>query len=219
MRARSVRARDDRWRGDCRRGAMMSTDEILFGLGLVVVLAVGAQLLSRRLGLPAIVLLLPAGFIAGIVTDDVHPDSLLGPLYQPFVSIAVGVILFEAGVGLSLAEIARDVRGAVKRLVLVGIVVSSVAIAGTVALLFGGMNFGVAGLIGAILVVSGPTVVLPLLAFIRPTAQVRSLLKWEGVLVDPIGATLGVLVFLGVQSAGAGGTRWRPGELLVSIGA
>src|SRR3954452_1031876 len=195
----------------------MSTDDVLLGLGLVIVLAVGSQLLAGRLRLPGIVVLLPVGVLAGIATDDVHPDALLGPLYQPFVSIAVGVILFEAGVGLSLAEIARDVRGAVKRLVLVGIAVSSVAIAGTVALLFGGMNFGVAGLIGAILVVSGPTVVLPLLAFIRPTATVRSLLTWEGVLVDPVGAILGVLVFLGVQSASAGGTRWHLGELLISL--
>src|SRR3954454_3631285 len=207
MRARSVRARDDRWRGDCRRGAMMSTDEILFGLGLVVVLAVGAQLLSRRLGLPAIVLLLPAGFAAGVATDDVHPDALLGPLYQPFVSIAVGVILFEAGLRLSFAEVARELRSVVGRLIVVGIAVSWAGIAGTVALLFPNMNLGVPGLIGAILVVSGPTVGLPLLAFIRPTARVRSLLKWEGVLVDAVGATLGVLVFLGVQSAGAGGSR------------
>src|SRR3954451_9778854 len=133
MRARSVRARDDRWRGDCRQRAMMSTDEILFGLGLVVVLAVGAQLSSRRLGLPAIVVLLPAGFLAGIATGDVHPDALLGALYQPFVSIAVGVILFEAGLRLSLAEVARDFRTVVGRLIVVGIAVSLVGITATVA--------------------------------------------------------------------------------------
>jgi NhaP-type Na+/H+ or K+/H+ antiporter len=74
----------------------MSTDAILFGLGLVLVLAVGSQLLARRLSLPAIVILLPAGFVAGIATDDVHPEKLLGALYEPFVSLAVGVILFEA---------------------------------------------------------------------------------------------------------------------------
>ena len=74
----------------------MSTDEILLGLGLVFVLAVSSQLLARRLGLPAIVVLLPAGFVAGIATDDVHPDALLGPLYQPFVTLAVSIILFEA---------------------------------------------------------------------------------------------------------------------------
>jgi NhaP-type Na+/H+ or K+/H+ antiporter len=196
----------------------MSTNEILFGLGLVLVLAVGAQLLSRRLALPAIVLLLPAGFVAGIATDDVQPDALLGALYQPFVSITVGVILFEAGLRLSFGEVAPGVHKVVARLVAVGIVITAIGVAATVALLFDGIDSGVAVLIGAILVVSGPTVVLPLLAFIRPTAEVRSLLKWEGVLVDPIGAILGVLVFLGVQSDSAGGTRWHPGELVLSIG-
>src|SRR3954454_7369698 len=210
---------DPRYERDRRRRALMSSDEILLGLGLVVILAVGAQLLSRRLGLPAILLLLPAGFIAGIATDDVHPDALLGPLYQPLVSIAVGVILFEAGLRLSFAEVARELRSVVGRLIVVGIAVSWVGIAATVALLFADMNLGVAGLIGAILVVSGPTVVLPLLAFVRPTVNVRSLLKWEGVLVDPLGAILGVLVFLGVQSASAGGTRWHLGELPISVGA
>jgi NhaP-type Na+/H+ or K+/H+ antiporter len=190
----------------------MSTDEILFGLGLTLVLAVGSQLLARRLSLPAIVVLLPAGFVAGIATDDVHPDALLGALYQPFVSIAVGVILFEAGLRLSFREVAVDVRKVVVRLLALGVLVTCLGVAATVLLLFDHMDRGVAFLIGAILVVSGPTVVLPLLAFIRPTREVRSVLKWEGTLIDPIGALLGVLVFHGVTS------KWRPGEYLLSIG-
>ena len=74
------------------------------------------------------------------------------------------------------------------------------------------MDTGVAVLIGAILVVSGPTVVLPLLGFIRPAREVRTLLKWEGVLVDPVGAVIGVLVFQGVQSASPGATAGGPGS-------
>jgi NhaP-type Na+/H+ or K+/H+ antiporter len=190
----------------------MSTDEILFGLGLTLVLAVGSQLTARRLSLPAIVVLLPAGFVAGIATDDVHPDALLGALYQPFVSVAVGVILFEAGLRLSFRDVAVDVHKVVVRLLAFGVLVTSLGVAATVLLLFDHMDRGVAFLIGAILVVSGPTVVLPLLAFIRPTREVRSVLKWEGTLVDPIGALLGVLVFHGVTS------KWRPGEYLLSIG-
>jgi NhaP-type Na+/H+ or K+/H+ antiporter len=190
----------------------MSTDEILFGLGLTLVLAVGSQLTARRLSLPAIVVLLPAGFVAGIATDDVHPDALLGALYQPFVSIAVGVILFEAGLRLSFRDVAVDVHKVVARLLAFGVVITFGGVAVTVLLLFDHIDRGVAFLIGAILVVSGPTVVLPLLAFIRPTRQVRSVLKWEGTLVDPIGALLGVLVFHGVTS------RWRPGQFLLSLG-
>jgi NhaP-type Na+/H+ or K+/H+ antiporter len=196
----------------------MSTDEILLGLGLVLVLAVSSQLLALRLGLPAIVVLLPAGFVAGIATDEVHPDALLGALYQPFVTLAVSIILFEAGLRLSFGEVARGIRNVVVRLIAVGVIVTWLAVAVAVALLFNDMSRDVALLIGAILVVSGPTVVLPMLAFIRPTRDVRSLLKWEGVLVDPIGALLGVLVFHWVQSGRAGEDRLL-GEAVASIGA
>jgi NhaP-type Na+/H+ or K+/H+ antiporter len=191
----------------------VSSDDVLLGLGLVLSLAVGAQLAARLLRLPAIVVLLPVGFVAGIATDVVHPDELLGDLFQPFVSIAVGVILFEAGLRLSFAGIAPDVRRLVAQLVAIGVLVTWLAVAGLAALLFDGMDTRVALLIGAILVVSGPTVVLPLLAFVRPSGAVRSLLTWEGVLVDPVGALLGVLVF----HAASTGTAWHPGAMLLSI--
>jgi NhaP-type Na+/H+ or K+/H+ antiporter len=192
----------------------VSSDQILFGLGLVLVLAIAAQLVARPLRVPAIVVLLPAGFVAGIATDDVHPDELLGALYQPFVTIAVGVILFEAGLRLSFHEIVPAVRNAVVRLITIGALVTWLGITATLLLLFDDMDRGVALMTGAILVVSGPTVVLPLLAFIRPTRDVRSVLKWEGTLVDPIGALLGVIVFTGVKS----GEGWQPGEMLLDLG-
>jgi NhaP-type Na+/H+ or K+/H+ antiporter len=192
----------------------MTTNQILFGLGLVLVLAVGSQLLARPLRAPALVVLLPVGFLAGIATDDVHPDNLLGSLYQPFVTIAVGVILFEAGLRLSFEEVVPGVRKVVVRLVTGGALLTWLAITATVVLLYDHMDRGAAFLVGAILVVSGPTVVLPLLAFIRPTRDVRSLLKWEGTLVDPIGALLGVLVFTAVGS----GKGWQPGAMLVDLG-
>src|SRR5215216_321592 len=191
----------------------MSANHILFGLGLVLVLAVGSQLLARPLRAPALIVLLPAGFLAGIATDDVHPDNLLGSLYQPFVTIAVGVILFEAGLRLSFEEVVPGVRKTVVRLVAGGAFLTWLATTAAVALLYDDMDRGVAFLIGAILVVSGPTVVLPLLAFIRPTRDVRSLLKWEGTLVDPVGALLGVLVFTGVSS----GEGWQPGEMVIDL--
>src|SRR6188472_4264731 len=104
--------------------AQLSSNDVLLGLGLVLALAVASQLVGRWLSLPAIVVLLPAGFVAGALTDDVHPDLLLGDLYQPFVSLAVGVVLFEAGLRLSFDEIAPRVRGLVARLILVGVIVT-----------------------------------------------------------------------------------------------
>jgi NhaP-type Na+/H+ or K+/H+ antiporter len=195
----------------------VTTDDLLLGLGLVIVLAVGSQVLAGRLRLPAIVVLLPVGFLAGIATDDVHPDALLGALYQPFVSLAVGIILFEAGLRLSLGAIGRDIRALVGRLVVVGILVTWAGVTIATALLFDGLGDLLPLVVGAVLVVSGPTVVLPLLAFVRPARRIRSLLTWEGVLVDPLGALVGVLAFHAARSGTAGGTAWRPGEMLLSL--
>ena len=192
---------------------MLSTDQILKGLGLVIVLALASQLVSRRLRLPAIVLLLPVGFVAGAATDDVHPDALLGDAFQPLVSLGVGLILFEAGLRLRLNEVRGRSRRVVERLIVVGPLLTGVGVALAVKLLFG-LEWGVSAVLGAILVVSGPTVVLPLLAFVRPTDRVRSVLKWEGVLIDPIGALLGVLAFESVRASPA----YHPGEMALSIG-
>jgi NhaP-type Na+/H+ or K+/H+ antiporter len=191
----------------------VSGDDILLGLGLVLALAVAGQLVARLTRLPAIVVLLPVGFVAGIATDVVHPDRLLGDLFQPFVSIAVGVILFEAGLRLSFRAVAPSARRLVVHLITIGVLVTWLAVSAAAALLIGGLDTRVALLIGAVLVVSGPTVVLPLLSFVRPQREVRSLLTWEGVLVDPIGALLGVIVF----HAAVSGEAWRPGAMLLSI--
>jgi NhaP-type Na+/H+ or K+/H+ antiporter len=105
----------------------------------------------------------------------------------------------------------------VLRLVAIGVLVTWAGVAAAAALLFDGLGKGVPVLIGAILVVSGPTVVLPLLAFVRPNHAVRTLLMWEGVLVDPVGALLGVVVFHAVLSAGAGEQVMHPGAMLLSV--
>jgi NhaP-type Na+/H+ or K+/H+ antiporter len=192
---------------------MLSTDQTLKGLGLVIVLALGCRLVAGRVRLPAIVVLLPVGFAAGAATDDVHPDALLGNAFQPLVSLGVGLILFEAGLRLRFDELRGRARRVVERLVVGGPVVTAVGVALAVKLLFG-LGWGVSAVLGAILVVSGPTVVLPLLAFVRPTDRVRSVLKWEGVLIDPIGALLGVLAFQAVLAS----PRYRAGEMGLSIG-
>jgi NhaP-type Na+/H+ or K+/H+ antiporter len=193
----------------------LSTDQILVGLGVVIVLALACELTSGRLRLPAIVLLLPVGFAAGAATGAVHPDALLGNAYQPLVSLGVGVILFEAGLRLRLSELGGGIRPIVQRLVIVGPLVTAVGVTLVVTQLFG-LGWGVAAVLGAILLVSGPTVVLPLLAFVRPTDRLRSVLKWEGVLIDPIGALLGVLVFQVVKSSPPGSLSFHPGELTLA---
>jgi NhaP-type Na+/H+ or K+/H+ antiporter len=193
-----------------------TTDQILLGLGLVIVLALGCQLVASRTHLPAIVLLLPAGFIAGAATHDVHPDFLFGDTFQPIVSLGVGLILFEAGLRLRFDELRGGAHRVVLRLIPIGVVLSVVGVT-LAAKLFLGLGWGSSLMLGAILVVSGPTVVLPLLEFVRPSEKVRSVLKWEGVLIDPIGALLGVVVFTALQAHAAGGGGFKPGEMALSI--
>jgi NhaP-type Na+/H+ or K+/H+ antiporter len=204
------------WR-DVFDALLISTNDILEGLGLVIVLAFACELVATRTRLPAIVLLLPVGFIAGAATDYVHPSVLFGETFQPIVSLGVGLILFEAGLRLQLDELQGGLRRVVLRLIVVGVVLTVLGITLVVKLIFG-LGWGSSIMLGAILVVSGPTVVLPLLQFVRPSSRVRSVLKWEGVLIDPIGALLGVVAFTAVQANAAAGGGFQLGEMVLSIG-
>jgi NhaP-type Na+/H+ or K+/H+ antiporter len=194
----------------------MSTDQILYGLALTVALAVGCQVVAGRLRVPALVLLLPVGFCAGALTDNVHPDRLLGSLFQPLVSLSVAVILFESGLGLDLRKLKGGTRSVVIRLLALGVPITW-ALAGIASVLFLGMSESAAIMMGAILVVSGPTVVGPLLAHVRPSDGVRHPLIWEGTLIDPIGGIIGALVFHGIVTGGIGSDHYHLGRLLGSV--
>jgi Sodium/hydrogen exchanger family len=153
----------------------VTTDQVLFGIGLILLLAVGSQVLASRLRIPALIILLPAGFMAGALTTDVNPQRLLAPAFQPLVSLAVAVILYDAGLALDLGKLRGHTRRVVRRLITAGVPVTWVF-----AGLLLGMSAKAALMIGAILVVSGPTVVGPLLRFIRPTERLQRVLAWEG---------------------------------------
>jgi len=168
-------------------------EQILIGITGIVILGVGAQWLAWRLRVPSILLLLIFGFIAGPVTGFLKPDALLGDLLVPVVSISVAVILFEGGLSLRFSEI-RKVSSVVRNLTTVGVLVTWLI--GTAAARFIlGLDLPLAVLLGAISALTGPTVIIPLLRHVRPTSRLGSILKWEGILNDPIGATLAVLVF------------------------
>lgn len=192
-------------------------DDLLLGLSLVVVLSILARLLATAIGVPAIVPLLIAGVLAGTsVAGLVDPEALLGDSLSPVVQIAVGIILFEGALGLRREELAAGVRPAVVRLLTFGVLITWVLSALSIYLLFD-VPREIAVLIGAVIIVSGPTVVLPILDFIAPSAKVRSVLKWEGVLVDPVGAVIAVVVFASFAETGR-----RVGidlfEILLSLG-
>src|SRR5215831_15302644 len=191
----------------------MSTNQILFGVGLIVVLAVGSQVLGSRLRIPALIIMLPAGFIAGALTTDVNPQRLLGAAFSPLVSLAVAVILYDSGRGLKLGTVHGRARHVTYRLIYAGVPITMVF-----AALLLGMSSGAALMTGAILVVSGPTVVGPLLAFVRPAIRLQVILSWEGSLIDPIGGILGAVVFGAVLASTKGGIGHPLAQLLLSLG-
>ena len=194
----------------------MSTDQILFGVGLILVLAVGSQVVASRLRIPALIILLPAGFTVGALTTDVNPDRLLGAAFQPLVSLSVAVILYDSGLALQWGKVRGRARRVVPRLVIWGVPVT-MAFAAVLAAPLLGMSAGAALMLGAILVVSGPTVVGPLLAFVRPADRLQRILSWEGSLIDPIGGILGAVVFHAVLARTSGGVAHPLAQFLLSL--
>jgi len=191
-------------------------DDALLGLSLVVILSVLARLSATWMRVPPIVPLLVVGVVVGVSgLDLVNPSKLLGPALSPTVQIAVGIILFEGALGLKREELNSGVRGAVTRLITIGVIITWFLATVSIAYLLD-VPHPIAILIGATVIVSGPTVVIPILDFIGPTTKVRNVLKWEGILIDPIGAIIAVVVF-GSFTNGQGG-EFDLGELIASLG-
>ena len=167
--------------------ALVEQIALIAGLGLF------AQWLAWRFHVPAIVLLAVAGLVAGPVTGWLDPEADFGALMRPAVGTAVAVILFEGGLNLNFRELKRTGR-ALRGLVLIGVPVAWI-LGSLAAHAILGLSWGVALILGAILVVTGPTVVIPLLRQAKLSPQPASLIKWEGIINDPIGALLAVVVF------------------------
>jgi NhaP-type Na+/H+ or K+/H+ antiporter len=195
----------------------MTTDQVLMGVGLTLVLAVGSQVLAGRLRIPALIVLLPVGFAAGALVDEIDPQRLLGPAFSPLVSLAVAVILYDAGLGLDLRKLKGHTPRVVVRLIWVGALVTW-ALGTLFAMPLLGMDRRAALMLGAILVVSGPTVVGPLLGFVRPKERLQHILVWEGSLIDPVGGILGALVFHLVSATTGRHFGGGAVEFLASVG-
>jgi NhaP-type Na+/H+ or K+/H+ antiporter len=168
----------------------------------VALLAIACQWFAWWVKLPAILFLLLAGIVVGPVAGWVNPDALFGDLLFPFVSLSVAVILFEGSLTLKFSEIA-GLETVVRRLVTSGVLVTW-AIVALVTYQLLGFASELAVLFGAIVVVTGPTVIVPMLRTVRPTAHIASILRWEGIVIDPIGALLAVLVFEFIISGQSG---------------
>lgn len=179
--------------------------DYLLGLSAVLVIGVSAQWLAWRLHIPAILLLLSSGFLAGPILGLVDPDFLLGDLFVTIVSLSVGIILFEGGLDLRISELGSSAK-VVRNLVTVGALVTWVVGSLSIMLILG-LPLPLSVLIGSILVVTGPTVIIPMLRHLRLSGKaggVGTILKWEGIVIDPIGAVLATLVFEALVAIGPG---------------
>ncbi len=163
-------------------------------LSLAVALTAGvvAQSLARTLRIPGIVLLLAFGVILGKGGMGWVEPRALGEGLFAIVDFAVAVILFEGGLGLDLFRL-RRVEAVVRRLITIGPLVTLLG-ATVAAIGFIGWPWHLAFLFGSLVVVTGPTVVTPLVRDIRLRPRIKTILEAEGLLIDPIGVILSVLV-------------------------
>lgn len=190
------------------------SDYIAIGLASVLALGISAQWLAWRTKLPAILLLLGFGIIAGPITGLLDPDKLMGDLLSPFVSISVAIILFEGGLSLKMSEF-RNIGGTVIKLITIGVLITWV-LASLAAYYILDLGLELSVLFGAILIVTGPTVIIPLLRQVRPTEKAAAVIKWEGIVNDPIGAMMAVLVFEIMLSGGFDNISGKAGLTIVT---
>jgi len=167
--------------------------DLVGGIALVVAAGVLGQVAARALRVPSILLLLVLGLLVGPVLGWLDPDEVFGDALFPLVSMAVGLLLFEESLKLDFARLRGGARRPVLGLVTTGALVTGLG-ATAITYVFLDVPWGRAAVVGAILIVSGPTVVGPLLAIVRPRQPVESVLAFEGIFIDPIGATVALAV-------------------------
>ncbi len=187
------------------------TEDLVFKVALIGALGIGSQWLAWRFNLPAIVLMSVAGLLAGPVFGILSPTLDFGAFIQPVIALAVAVILFEGGLSLNFREL-RGIGRGVRQLVFIGVPIGW-ALGSLAAHFLAGLSWPVAIFFGGVLVVTGPTVIIPMLRQAKLAQRPAAVLKWEGIINDPIGALLAILVFeyatfTGTDLTFAGNAAW-----------
>lgn len=171
----------------------MSSETIALTLASIGLLGLCCQWVAWHFKLPAILFLLVTGLIVGPILGVLQPQDTLGELYFPFISLAVAVILFEGSLTLNFKQI-RGISKSVWSIVTLGAIISwAMTSAATHYLL--GFDWALSLLFGSLTVVTGPTVIVPLLRTVRPSSKLSNILRWEGILIDPLGALFVVMVY------------------------
>ena len=173
----------------------------------IVILGIIAQWVAWRFKLPAILPLILIGLLVGPIATlyTVDGGKLIEPIWNGekglfpgeglyyFVSLAISIILFEGGLTLKRSEI-RNVGPVITKLITIGSLVTFFG-AGLAAHYIFGLSWQISFLFSALIIVTGPTVITPILRNIPLKQDVSAVLKWEGILIDPIGALVAVLIF------------------------
>lgn len=202
-----------------------TVNEPLYLIPILIAVGVGAQWLAARFRFPAILLLLVCGMAMGMLNKELQ-DILIAEQkaehswLRAFITLGVSIVLFEGGMSLNLIE-ARHVGSSLKRLILSGLVVGFTLVA-LASYFVAGMPWDQSCMLGAILVVTGPTVIIPMLRGARIALRPAALLKWEGIVSDPLGALLAIFcanVALISSQEGAGYLDLTVTFLATSVGA
>ncbi|MBR4876599.1 MAG: sodium:proton antiporter [Rhodocyclaceae bacterium] len=176
-------------------------------LAAIALLSLVCQWAAWRMQQPAILLLLLAGIVVGPMLGWVHPDALMGELLTPFVSLSVAIILFEGALTLRREEMGDNAR-VIRRMISGGLLINWVVVSAAGYWLLD-LRGPIAAVLGAVTVVTGPTVIMPMLRTVRPSRPVASILRWESILIDPVGALLAVMVYEYALSSHSGGGMWQ----------
>ena len=166
---------------------------ILFNLMLIGLLGILSQWAAWRFRLPAIVIMSIVGLLAGPFLGIIHPQEEFGDLFKPIISMAVAIILFEGSLNLDFREV-KGLGRPVFRIVTIGAFLAWI-LGSLGAHYVAGLSWAVSFVIGGLFIVTGPTVILPLLRQAKLKPRPAAILKWEGIIVDPFGALLAVFAF------------------------
>lgn len=167
-----------------------STALVLAFIGMI---GLACQWAAWAVRLPAILFLILAGILMGPLLGVVRPDDLFGDMLLPLVSLSVAIILFEGSLTLRFEEL-RGLGNVVQRVIVIGAPITWAVIT-VVTFLILELPFEISLLFGALVVVTGPTVIVPMLRTVRPNSRIANVLRWEGIVIDPIGALFAVLVY------------------------
>ncbi|AFZ37848.1 sodium/proton antiporter, CPA1 family [Stanieria cyanosphaera PCC 7437] len=197
---------------------MEGSFELTLQIVIAVLAGISAQVIAEYLKVPSIVFLLLFGILLGSDGLDVLHPHHLGMGLEVLVALAVAIILFEGGLNLELRDLDR-VSGSLRNLVTIGTLITLIG-GGISAHYLAEFPWSISFLYASLVVVTGPTVISPLLKQVRVDRQVATLLEGEGVLIDPVGAILAVVVLNTILNSNAAPITIVSGLILrLGIGA